>query len=122
MSFFVYCNSLCFKVSFASYEYYYSSFLTISMCMKYLLLSPHFQPVNGCKAVISFRKHIYGPYFFTHPGSLCLLVVSFNQFTFKVIFDTYDLMTILLIVLCLLFVGIFLLLFPALRSSFSICC
>ena len=34
-----------------------------------------------------------------HPPTLCLLVGAFNPFTFKVIIDMYDPMTIFLIVL-----------------------
>ena len=39
----VFCYRLCFKVYFACYEYYYSSFLVISICMKYHFPSLHFQ-------------------------------------------------------------------------------
>ena len=44
------------------------------------------------------------------PASLCLSVGAFNPFTFKVIIDMYDPITIFIIVLGLLFVGVFLLL------------
>ena len=47
--------------------------------------------------------------FCIHPFSLCLLVDAFNLFTFKVIIDMYDPITIFLIVLGLFFVGLFLL-------------
>ena len=40
MSFFVSFHSLYFKVYFIWYEYCYSCFLLISICMKYLFLSP----------------------------------------------------------------------------------
>ena len=43
--FFVSCNSLYFKVYFVSYEYCYSSFLLISICIEYVFTSPHFQSV-----------------------------------------------------------------------------
>ena len=43
-------------------------------------------------------------------ASLCLLVGAFNPFTFKVIIDEYDPITIFLIVLGLLSAGLFLLL------------
>ena len=45
VSFFVSCNSLCFKVYLVSYENCYSSLLLISICMEYLFPSPHFQSV-----------------------------------------------------------------------------
>ena len=47
---------------------------------------------------------------FIHPASLCLLVGAFNPFTFKVIIDMYDPITIFLIILDLFSVGLFLLL------------
>ena len=45
-----------------------------------------------------------------HPVSLCLLVGTFNPFTFKVIFNVYNPITIFLIVLSLFSVDLFLLL------------
>jgi len=36
---------------------------------------------------------------FIHPASLCLLVGAFNPFTFKVIINTYDPITVFLIAL-----------------------
>ena len=47
---------------------------------------------------------------FIHPASLCLLVGAFNPFTFKVIIDMYDAVTVFLVVLGLFSVGLFLLL------------
>ena len=44
-------------------------------------------------------------------ASLCLVVGAFNSFTFKVITDLYDTITIFIIVLGLLSVGLFLLCF-----------
>ena len=44
---------------------------------------------------------------FIHPASLCLLVGAFNPFTFKVIIDMYDSITIFLIVLDFFSVGLF---------------
>ena len=51
--------------------------------------------------------HAHG---FICPASLCLLFDAFNPFTFKVVIDMYDPITIFLIVLGLFFVGFFLLL------------
>ena len=42
VSFFIFLYNLCFKVYFVWYEYCNSCFLVISVCMKYLLPSPHF--------------------------------------------------------------------------------
>ena len=47
---------------------------------------------------VSCRQHIYGSCFFIHSATLCLLIVSFSPFTFKVIIDIYVLIAILLIV------------------------
>ena len=38
-------------------EYFYSSFLSISICIEYLFSSPHFQSV--CLKCVSCRQHIY---------------------------------------------------------------
>ena len=38
---------------------------------------------------VSCRQHIYGYCFCIHSASLCLLVGTFNPFTFKVIIDIY---------------------------------
>ena len=43
-SFFLY--SLCFKVFFVWYEYFCSCFLIVSICMRCLFPSPHFQSVQ----------------------------------------------------------------------------
>ena len=47
---------------------------------------------------------------FIHPVGLCLLAGALNTFTFKVIIDRYDPITIFLIALGLFFVGLFLVL------------
>ena len=55
-------------------------------------------------------ENVYIHLFSSASPSLCLLLVgAFNPFTFKVIIDLYDSITIVLIVLGLLFVGLFLL-------------
>ena len=60
---------------------------------------------------------------FHPPASLCLLVGAFNPFTFKVIINMYDPITVFLIVLGLLSVGLFLLLcFLPREIPFRICC
>ena len=63
---------------------------------------------------VSRRQHTYRSCFCIHSASLlvgaCLSVGAFNPFTFKVIVNMYDPITILLIVLGLFFVEVFLLL------------
>ena len=51
---------------------------------------------------VSCRQHIYRSCSCIHSASLCLLVGAFNPFTFKVIIDMYDPITIFLIILGLL--------------------
>ena len=58
---------------------------------------------------------------FYPPSSLCLLVGVFNPFTFKVIINMYDPITIFLIVFGLFSVGLCLLL-CFLPREVSICC
>ena len=48
---------------------------------------------------VSCKQHIEGSCFCIHWASLCLLVGAFNPFTFKVIIDKYDPVTIYFIVL-----------------------
>ena len=48
---------------------------------------------------VSCRQHIYGSCFCIHSANLCLLVGALNPFTFKVIIDKYDSVTIEFIVL-----------------------
>ena len=101
--FFVSCNSLYFKVYFLWYEYCYSSFLLISICMEYFFLSPQFKSVCVPRPeLVPCRQHIYGSCFCIHSASLCLLVGAFNPFTIKVVIDMYVPITFFLIVLCLL--------------------
>ena len=48
---------------------------------------------------VSCKQHIEGSCFGIHSASLSLLVGAFNPFTFKVIIDKYDPVTIYFIVL-----------------------
>ena len=99
--------SLCFKDYFVWYEYCYSTFLFVPICMQYLI------SVCVCLWIwgesLTCREHI-------HPGSICLLIGAFSPFIFKVIIDKYALIAILFTVFWLfcrsLFVYSFLDLFP----------
>ena len=95
-------NSLYFKVYFILYEYCYSSFLLISICMEYLFPSLHFQSVCVPRSEVGLLStaHIW-VLFCIHSPSLCLLVRAFNPYTFKVIIYMYVPITIFLIALCL---------------------
>ena len=67
---------------------------------------------------VSCRQHIQGVLFCTHLASLCLLVWSFNPFTFKVIIDKHDPIAIYFVVLGLSLYTLFV--FPVQTRSFSI--
>ena len=64
----------------------------------------------GCQAESCGKWRSIHAHVFIHPVSLYFLVDAFNQFTFKVIINMYDSVTIFLIVWDLFSVGIFLLL------------
>ena len=57
-----------------------------------------FQPFTF-SLYVSCSQHIYGSWFCIHSASLCLLVETFNTFTFKVIIDKYDPIAIYFVVL-----------------------
>ena len=63
VSFFVSFHSLCLKVYFIWYEYCYSCFLLVSICMEYLFPALHFQSVcplfwGGSSLVAQRVKHL----------------------------------------------------------------
>ena len=64
------------------------------------------QIVTTCVARVGSFSQCASP----NTASLCLVVGAFNSFTFKVITDLFDPITIFIIVLGLLSVGLFLLL------------
>ena len=68
------------------------------------------------------RQNIYGSSFYIHSASLCLLVVAFNSFTFKVIIDIYVPIDIFLVVLGYVCRPFLSLVFTGYISPFSICC
>ena len=71
---------------------------------------------------VSCRQHIYGSYFCIHSVRLYLLVGAFNQFTFKVIIDTYvpiGIFFLFWVCFCKFFLS---LVFIGYVSPFSICC
>ena len=94
VSFLVSCNILYLKVYFIWYEYCYSSFLLISICIEYLFLLTFSLYVSLGLKWVSCRQHIYVSCICIHSASLCLLVGAFNPFTLKVIIDMYVSITI----------------------------
>ena len=68
------------------------------------------------------RQNIYGSSFYIHSASLCLLVVAFNSFTFKVIIFIYVPIAIVLIVWGWFCRSLFFSLFLDYVSPFVICC
>ena len=57
---------------------------------------------------VSYRQDIYGSYFCIHSASLCLLVVAFSPFTFKVVIIDMYVLLLLFFFFCLflLFLGL----------------
>ena len=89
---FVFCKS-----NFAWHEYWYSSFLLISICTEYLFPFFHFQSVCVPRSEVVLLQTANSGALFLYPfTSLCLLVEAFNPFTFKVIIDMHVLPAILL--------------------------
>ena len=52
----------------------------------------------GWSRRVMWQVKVYNAHVFIRPASLCLLVGAFNPFTFKVIIDMYDPITVFLIV------------------------
>ena len=76
-------NILFFKVYFVWYEYWYSSFLLISVCMEYFLLSSNFQFVCVPRTEVSLLKAACIWVLFLYPSaSLCFFIGAFSTFTF----------------------------------------
>ena len=100
VAFFVSFHSLCFKVYFSD-----MSIATPAFFWSLFVWNIFFQPLTFSLYVslvlrwVSCKQHIEGSCFCIHSASLCLLVGAFNPFTFKVIIDKYDLVTIYFIVL-----------------------
>ena len=84
--FFVFCCNLCFKVHFVWYEYFYSHFLVISVCMKYLFPSPTFQPLCSffCpeKSLLGSIEGFFFFFFLSPINHLHLLIGGFSPLTF----------------------------------------
>ena len=98
MSVLVSCSMIYFKVYCFWYEYYYFSFLLLSISMEYLFPSPHFQPVCALHLkLVSCKSLIYGSCSCIHSASLFLLVWACYPFIVKVIISMYALKAILLI-------------------------
>ena len=69
VSFLVSCNSLYFKVYFLWYEYCYSNFLLISICMECLFPCPHFHSVCVPRSEVGLLKTAYIRVLFMYPFS-----------------------------------------------------
>ena len=83
-----------YSVYFVLYEYCYLGFLVISVCMKYLFPSPHFQSVFVVLKWVSCKQHMNGSCYFIQTATLYLLIGAFSPLTFKVIMDSYVLIAI----------------------------
>ena len=88
---------------FVWHEYCYSSFLLISIGIKYLFPSPHFQSACIPRSEVGFLETAYTQVLFLYSFSQSVFLVgACNLFTFKVIINICILVVILLIVLDLL--------------------
>ena len=91
VSFFVSYDILYFKVYILSYIYCYFCFILISICMEYLFRPLHFQSACVSLSEESLVNNIYGVFFLCiYLANMYILVGEFNPFTFKVIIDIYD--------------------------------
>ena len=67
LSFFVFLDGLDFKVSFVWYEYYNSCFPVLSIGMKYLFPTPHFQSLCVLCPKVSFLYTAYWRFLLFYP-------------------------------------------------------
>ena len=88
MSFYIFLYGLCFKVYFVWYEYCAPSFLFISIRMKYLFLSSHFQSMSVLCPRVGLLQAQYCRLFFKK-SNLCLLIGAFSPLKFEVIIDCH---------------------------------
>ena len=99
VSFLISCNLLYLKVCFVRYEDWYASFLLVPIACNIFFHPRTFSLyVSWGLKWVSCRQYIYGSCFCIHSPSLCLLVVAFNPFPFKVIIDIYLPIAIFLVV------------------------
>ena len=97
--FFVSYYNLCFKVSLVRYEYCYTSFLFISICMKYFHLFTFSVHICFISKLISCKQYRYGSCVLMYSATLCVFIGAFKPFTFKVSIDRYIFIVILFFLL-----------------------
>ena len=100
VSFIISYNILYFKVYSICYEDFYSSFLSLPICMEYIFPPSRFQSICVLRSEVGFLWTVFIWVLFLYPFSQS---VSFgwniiNPFTFKVIIDIYVPIAIFLIV------------------------
>ena len=122
--FFFYCFCFLFFFLFFWYKYCSSCFLVISIFIKYIFLSPHFQFICVLCPKVGLLWTVYCRLFFFFWSSLPLhlLLGAFSPLTFKVIIGKYVFIAILNLVFQLIlcsplvilfyFIGFFLCLCP----------
>ena len=95
---FVPCYSLCFKVYLSDISIATPAFFCfLFTCNIFFHLSTFSLCVSLHLKWDSFRQHIDGPWFLIHLSTLCLLMVEFSLFIFKVIIGKHILTSILFI-------------------------
>ena len=121
ISYFVFCNSLCFKVYFVWYRYCYPGFLLIPCKQKTFFHFLTFSLYLSLDLKLVFcRPHIHGSSFCIHLATLCLLIEAFHSFSFELITDMYVLAILLIVFDC--FCRSFLFLSPFLLFSSPVIC
>ena len=91
VSFLISWNILYFRDCFVWYK------VLIFICMEYLFHPLTFSLYVSLGLKWVYFRYLFGYCFCMHSASLCLLVGTFNPFTFKVIIDMYVLIAIFLI-------------------------
>ena len=113
VNFLTFSNSLYFEVYFIWYDYCYSSFLLISICMEYLFLHSHLQFICVPRSEVVYVSSIYKGLVFVYIEPVYVFwLVAFNPFIFNVIIDRYVSVTFFLILLCLILWVFFLCFLP----------
>lgn len=88
MSFLIFLCGLCFKIYFVLHEFGYPHFLVISLCIKYLFPSSHFQSICVlCPKLGILWQYIVYFCFIVQSSTVCLLIRVFSPLTFNVIID-----------------------------------
>ena len=91
-SIFVSCCPFWLEVYFVWYEYGYICFIWLLFAWSIIFYPFTFEPICVFRAEMSLLEAAYNwVLFFNSSATLCLLIHEFNQFTFRVIIDKWEL-------------------------------